>query len=651
MKANVLRVAVNETANRVSWSAAGTPLSNPEKADFWRLFMDDGYEREILVQSSLQEGRVENRPNGMDIWYEGLVDGKGRLFDVGLLIHVEFGEEALVWRGEITNRDSARVNEVQLPFVDLSSACSEDSSTDVLYRCKGLGERIVNPWQALEEFHTEYMAADYREIWSPLGYPRPSTMAWMGLETGGSLLYLGRHDESARVCSFNAGIAPRNASPRLVLSVSHYPLAKRGETIGTGRCVLALTGGDWRDGSDRYGQWARSCFFKPDPKPEWVRNFTGWQRVILRHQYGESFWSYSDLPRLYEEGARYGLDGLIVFGWWKGRFDNGYPLYEPDPALGGAAGLSEAIEKIKKAGGRVALYTNGMLMDVVSDFYKEKGWRIATKDIDGNEYRDHYRFSGSGTVLRTFGYKTFTKACMAEAAWQDKLLENGRVKISFGPDSIFYDQIGGHDCWLCFDEEHSHGPRGDRDPESRTKVFKALRDLSRSEGVALGTENTVDLFAPYVDYHHGCDLGNWYAPNAFPQLFIRTFPETIMTNRFIHDCRKDYKLQLNWAFAMGFRFDVSIYRGRVVGIAGEPDYAEYVQRLIDLKSRWARFFYGGTFVVDTRYELPDSILMTEYKDGSENLLVFVNKSSESVSFKAGDKTITLEGNGVECRLR
>ncbi len=650
MRKNTLALSLNDAGNRVTWSAAGTPFANAEKADFWRLFMDDGYEREIPVHSAAQTGKVTPTAGGMDIAYDGLADESGRRYDVRLVVHVVRKDEELELWAEVENRGAARVNEIQLPFVDMSSACGADRSADTLYRASGMGERLCDPWKALEKGHTEYMAADYREIWSPLLYPRPSTMAWEGLETGGRFLYLGRHDEDYRICSLNAGIGPRNSPPRLILSACHYPMCRQGEKVATGKGVLALWEGDWRSGSDRYGEWARSTFFKPAPKPEWVKNFTGWQRVILRHQYGEVFWKYADLPRLYDEGAVYGLDVLMVFGWWKGRFDNGYPIYEPDPALGGAEGLSAAIAAIQAKGGRVALYTNGILMDVTTDYYKTTGERIASKDIDGNVYLDHYRFSNSGTTLRTFGYKTFAKACMSTPEWTERQLENGRTKLSFGADSIFYDQIGGHHCWLCFDEKHPHGPRADGDPKYRRAVFAAMRGLLSGDK-ALGSENTVDLFAPYLDYHHGCDVGNWYAENSFPQLFLRTFPETIMTNRFIHDCRADYKLQLNWAFAMGYRFDVSIYRGRVVGIAGEPEYADYIKQLIGLRKEWARFFYGGRFVVDTVCDLPAEVVMTEYASGEERLLVFVNKASRPLSFKAAGRAVSLGADGVACVLK
>ncbi len=649
-KCNKLNFRLNSRANRIHWFAEGLPLSNPEQADFWRIHMDDGYSREIMIPSGIQTGRVAELADGCDITYASLADETGRNYEVRLTIHIRQRRSEIEMWAEIENQDQARVNELQLPFLDLSSVCDEKRENDVLYRSHGLGERLENPWSKLEKYHTEYMAADYHEIWSPLLYPRPSNMAWFGVESAGHFLYVGRHDLEQRTCVFNTGISPRNTDPRLLLTICHYPLALQGEKISCAHNIISLQEGDWRNGSDLYGSWARKNWFVPADKPQWVKNFTGWQRVILRHQYGEVFWKYQDLPQLYRDGRKYGLDMLMVFGWWKGRFDNGYPLYEPDPLLGGEEELKKAIREIQDLGGRVALYTNGVLMDVKSDFYKETGHKISRKDIDGNEYLDHYQFANRGTILRTFGYKTFAEACQATDEWQNKLLENGKVKLSFHPDSIFYDQIGGHHCWLCFDKTHKHGNRGDLDPKYRAGNFKAMRGLLTGEE-ALGSETTVDIFAPYLDYHHGCDLGNWYAKNGFPQMYLRTFPETIMTNRFIHDEREDYKLQLNYAFVMGYRFDVSIYRGRVMGIDGMNKYAAHIRKLIDLKDKYHRFFYEGKFVVNTICPLPEAVVMTEYEYNGEALLVFMNKSHVSCTFEVPGRMISLDGDDVYCVLK
>lgn len=645
MKKNELKIQWNESGNRYRMWAEGTPLSNPEEADFFRIMMDDDYYREMTVPSHLQKGTVTKEGNKTTIFYPQLVDGNGRVFQVEFTIYIEENEGELKFSSKVHNKDAARVNEVQLPFLDFSTVCDTERSNDVLYRARGMGERLCNPWDALESGHTEYMSADYREIWSPLLYPRPSTMAWMGLQSAGKFLYVGRQDQPYHTCTLNVGRNPRCTDPRLVFSVCHYPLVLTDETVDTAEVTVSLADGDWRDGSERYRAWAESSWFVNRDRREWVKNFTGWQRIILRHQYGEVFWKYKDLIQVYENGKKYGIDTVMVFGWWKGRFDNGYPLYEPDDALGGEEELKAAIKEIQNRGGRVILYTNGILMDVKSEFYQKHGKDVVMIDFDGNPILDHYRFSNQGTILRTFGYKTFGQACQATEEWKQQLLHNGRVKLSMDPDSIFFDQIGGHWCWLCFNKNHKHGNRGDTDPQYRAENFQALNGLLTGDK-AIGTENTVDLFSPYVDYHHGCDFGNWYAPNVFPQIYLNTFPETIMTNRFIHDERADYKLQLNYALVCGYRFDVSIYRGRVIDMDGVKDYANHVKYLLEYKERYHRFFYPSQFKMEEMPALPEDIIMTQYVYHDERLVLFLNCSKETKQVFYGGKEYQLPGWNV-----
>jgi len=645
---NKLKFTVNSEGNRVKWSAEKLPLNNQDHADFWRLHMDDGYRREMTVKSSDQVGTVKETKQGHEICYNSITSVEGTKFDVKLTIHiVNNGGDSLEFWADVENHDTARVNEIQLPFIDLTTICDNNRANDKLYRSKGLGECIENPWKALDSAHTEYMAADYNEIWSPMLYPKPCSMSWFGIESAGNFLYVGRHDNDFRICNLVSGISPRGTDPRLITAVSHYPFAEKGELISCGHSIVTLMQGNWTIGSDIYSNWARENWYKVPNKPEWVHKMTGWQRIILKHQYGEVFFKYADLPRVYKEGLKSGLDTLMVFGWWKGRFDNGYPIYEVDPELGGEEGLKAAIAEIQALGGRVILYTNGVLIDKVTDYYKEEGHKISRKDIDGNEFMDHYQFANNGTVLRTFGYKSFVAACNSEESWKNKLLENGKYKLSFNPDSIFFDQIGGHKCWLCFDKSHKHGNRTDMDAKYRAENLKAMRELCTGDR-ALGSENTVDIFAPHLDYNHGCDLGNWYADNSFPQMYRRTFPETIMTNRFIHDCRDDYKSQLNFAFIQGHRFDVSIYRGRVCGIAGEPEYTNYIKKLIDLKEIYKRFFYEGKYVVDTQLSLPKGVHMCEYVHGNERLFAFWNMNEAPCSVSVSGNDVLLNADDVAC---
>lgn len=633
MTKNELKISINEQGNCYAMKVEGTKLSASSSADFFRVMIDDGYLKEINVPSHVQKGNVERKDNETIISYPCLFDENGRRFEVGLTLFIRETDEGYTFSSRINNNDDVRVNEVQFPFLDFSSFCNEDKELDTLYRAKGMGERIRDPWKALESGHTEYMAADYKEIWTPLMYPRPSSMAWHGMQSGERFFYMGRHSQEYKTCVMNVGRNPRNTDPRIIFSICHFPLARKGECLDTADVFVRMGKGDWRDGSCIYRSWADDTWYKPRKKKPWVDNFTGWQRIILRHQYGEVFWKYKDLVDVYEHGKKYGIDTINVFGWWKGRFDNGYPLYEPDDALGGEEELKKAIEEVQRRGGNIILYTNGVLMDTKSDFYKEHGLECAMIDLDGNPLNDHYQFSNQGTLLRVFGYKTFVQACNGTDLWKEQLLHNGRVKLSFNPDGIFFDQIGGHRCALCFNSKHKHGNRGDMEPYYRMENFKAINELL-GENQAVGTECTVDIYDPYMDYHHGCDYGNWYEKNTFPQLYLNTFPETILTNRRIHDERDDYKLQLNFVLLCGYRFDVCLNRGRYVDMSGSVGYAEKVKELLDFKEKYHRFFYPSLFKIDETVDIPDSVLMTEYVDGDDKLFMFLNceKKSQIIEF-------------------
>ena len=659
MNQNKLTFSVNKCGNAAIWAAEGLPTHAREDGDFWRIMMDDGYYREMPVYSRDQIAESITTEKGKTtVVYNGLVGRDGRKFDVVLKLTVKDAGDMLTFDAEIENRDEARVNELEYPYVDLSVIANEEYRKDVLYRPNAMGERIENPRAALAKSHTEYMSADYEDIKSTLAYPRPATMAWMGVESAGHFLYIGRHDPEFRACTLLTALAPRGASDdRMSLALCHYPFAREGETVSIATCAVSLTEGDWREGSQRYRRFADETFYKPHPRPQWVKDMHGWQRIILRHQYGEAFWKYEDLPRIYLEGKKSGLDTLMVFGWWKGRFDNGYPLYEIDEELGGEQGLKDAIAEVQRLGGRVIHYNNGILIDTKSDFFRDYGDEVAKIDIDGNMHMDHYKFENNGTVLRNYGYKTFVRACHAAPRWKDVMVNNARQKLSYGCDAIFYDQLG-QNIAPCFNPKHRHGNRADSEAVYRMENTEACRAELWGDK-AIGTECANDFAVTCVDFLHGCERGVYYKKNdsdrtktGFHALFRHTFPEIPATNRFQHDCRDGFVDELNYTFVNGYRFDVSIYRGRKCIISDMPEYAECVGKLNKLKDQYAEFFFGdGHYVYDTVPELEKGkkLFFGEHisADG-KYMMAFSNASDEDAEVSVYGQTVTVPAHDVVC---
>lgn len=623
--------------------------------DFWRVFLDTGENRELSVYSHQQRISDKTESDGSAVYrYNQLVAEDGQIFDITLELKIQEDNGHLVFTSSIENHSQAVLNELQYPFIS-SDHFGCDPSEEVLYVPQGLGTRIDNLRNCVASMHTEYMAADYKSIWMSYAYPdtygvRPLSMPWMGLQCGKKYLYFGEHNPEMRIVGFNVGVPPRHADSELMFCISHYPAAHPGENVSIGRSVIALFDGDWRDGTAFYRQWSEKTWMVEQNIPDWVRDMTGWQRVICKHQYGEIFWKYEDLPQLWEEGKRYGLDGLLLFGWWKGRFDNNYPEYEPDPTLGGAEGLRDAIAQIQEKGGHVLLYTNGNLIDVKTDFYKRIGQRISHKDIDGNEYREHYKFSNDGTVLKNFGYKSFVTACNSTSEWHDNLLNVARLKLSFNPDAIFFDQLAS--CMkLCFDTSHPHGNRVDMEGMGRWNNIQAIRDIL-PEGKAIGVECVNDRYCNLVDFIHGCGTGMSYSPgnsyspgDPFPDIFLDTFPQIPISNRGIHDNKDGFRDHLNYAFTYGLIFDTAIYRCRRIGVAGLPDYAEYLKKLITLKDAYKEYFYHGRFRTMFGESLPAGIHAGKFEADDGSFIVSLwNTTDEDIRF-------TLYGKDVEVKAK
>ena len=643
LRSGSLAFTVSGDARSCRWAAEGTPLVQSENADFWRAYLDDGYEREMTVRSSLQRGKVTRKGETLTVEYTRLVADCGKCFDVGLTIEIRSCVSTypgFSFTAGVRGCAGVRVNELQLPFVDLFKACDEVRENDVFYHVNGLGWTINDPWERIKKTcHTEYISSDNHVIWNAMRYPGDAAMSWFGLSSGGKFLYMGRHGKELKICVMAVGVSPRGADKRLMMTVSHFPFAKEGETVSTCECFVALCDGGWEKGSDIYGAYARANWYTPPEVPEWVKNITGWQRVILRHQFGEKIFEYKDLPRIYDEGAKCGLNMLMVFGWWKGRFDNGYPVYEPDEGLGGAAELKKAIEEVQKKGGHVALYTNGQLIDVNTDYYRTVGKDVCRIDIDGNDYRDHYRFGNDGMTLRAFGYKSFVTACPANGEWQNMLLEHERIKFDYGCDSAFFDQIGGAAPLPCFNENHFHGPRADECEKWRVEAFKSMY-AACPEGKAIGTEMVNDMVLPYVHYIHGIQIGAVYVPGCFPEMFMRTFPETIQTDRFVHDAKPGTDQSLANAFVHGFRLDVSPWRGRA-HIGELPDLAQKIKALLGIKEKYRRFFYGGAYVYDRPASIPACVKSGCFAAGNDRIYTLWNDSQTAQTFELCGKTVTL----------
>lgn len=595
-----------------------------ENGDFWRAYLDycqNGKNRELAVYSSEQpDPDVKKTASGYEIVYESLLAEDGTKHNIRLKLSAEYQKDGEIsFSFEIENNSEVRVNEVQYPFFDFARI-NGAFDQDVLYLPDGLGRKVTNPHLDTQLAHTEYMAADYKNIVKVYKYPGQMSMPWAAVESGGKTMYLGAHSKIWRQVSFVFETEPRQEpNERFIVSVASYPAAEPGEKLVYDGFTLAIFDGDWREGADLYRRWAESEWLTGIHKKESIKYLNGWQRIIMKHQFGEIYYTYDELPRLFRVGRQYGINMILLFAWWEEGMDNGYPNYRPCEDLGGAEKLKKAIRTINDKGGKVILYANGHIIDIATDYYKQEGWRYTTKDIDGNDYREHYMFSNSGTILK-MGNKSFAAGCYGTKEWPEKILEIEKRHLMLGSNGTFFDQLG---CgfYLCFDKTHSHGNRIDMDPELRLPTAKKIAD-SLKEDQWFGTEWVIDRMSPHVDFTHGCGCGVTYTPDAYPYLFRYCYPEIITSNRFIHDERKGFEKHLNYAFVFGFIFDVSTYRCRAT-LEEAPKFGEYVKKLADMRKEYIDWFVYGKFDLPV-VSLPEKVWGASYTYEGKTIMTLWN---------------------------
>lgn len=590
--------------------------------DFWRVYLDDcrlGGKRELAVYSSDQpQPSVEKTEDRIIYTYPSLKAEDGSTHNIRLTLTQTLVDGIWHYAATMDNQSQARLNELQYPFWQFDRI-NGSFAEDILYAPEGLGRKIVDPHAYTAAMHTEYMAADYKNIMWAYPYPGKLTMPWMVLESGKKSLYLGVHSQEWRMSNFVTETEPREAKQaRFIMGVCSYPAVCPGECLTYDGMTAALFDTDWREAADFYRSRAESSWLKPAPMKESVRHLHGWQRIILKHQHGAVYNTYHDLVRIYKEGAKYGLNMILLFGWWEEGMDNGYPNYHPSEELGGAEELRKAIKEIEALGGRVILYSNGHIIDKATDYYKNEGYRYSMKDIEGNDYIEKYQFSNSGTLLKN-GHKTFVPACFGTIEWGGKVEELEMRQLSLGARGTFFDQLGTQ-FKFCFDTTHSHGRRIDTDPALRLEAIKKLRE-NLAEDDWFGTEKVADRITPEMDFTHGCGFATKLSPDAYPCLFRYTFPEFLVSNRGRHDEKIGWEKDLNYTFVHGLIFDVALWRCRIKSIDDLPNYGRKVGELIALRKEYLDFFTLGKYDI---LDMPNGVWGAKYTYNGESIAALWN---------------------------
>jgi len=378
-------------------------------------------------------------------------------------------------------------------------------------------------------------------------FPTRLCMSWLAFDAGERGLYIGSHDASLATRMFRVDATEEKG--RVLVSINEYPFAACGTEWTSGPVVVRPYGGSWHMAARRYRGWARTWWTPPEP-PAWVRHAAGWQLVILKQQNGEVHWPYTDLDRLIALGKESGMDVLGLYGWAEGGHDRRYPIYDPDPELGGEEALRQGIAAAHAAGQRVVLYVNGQLLDLQTEWYAEHGRQAAAVSERGEVFGESW-LKYSDAPMKPMGY-----GCQSSQVWADRLMELALHAHDLGADGIIYDQIGSAHPMFCFSQEHNHSHPALAIGPGAAANLQRIRDRMReiAPDFIIMTEHVTDGVNCYVDLTHGCGVGFAPGGRSFPEMLRFTFPELPSTQR--HATPVLDRTTANWACLYGFHHEV-----------------------------------------------------------------------------------------------
>ena len=585
----------------------GTELATPH--GLWRLVCNCGNSQEIELSAERTTSRIAVAPRKFKIEYRDPVGSNGEKMDVkvavlGQLVNEDLHLMITVFNGML--KDNV-IKECHFPLLSLSEEASAMSLVT--------SERGGTVWPSLgasrecfRNHEAPYQGKHHIYERHVTRYPGSSAaMNCFELNSGTEGVYFGNHDESFQ---FTCHLIEHEKPGKINLGMIKLPFLSAGNQVTYESFVISAHTGTWHKGADKYRTWAEK-WFKFREYPEAVRQMKGWQRIIMRSQYGENFHTFDDMEKLCTEGMDAGIDTLLMFGWHAGGHDNDYPNYVISPSLGGKEELIKGIEAYHARGGKVILYANGQLIDHNSDFYRYgNGKSIATKDLQGNEHIQRWSFSGAGISSLLFGGRTFSRACPSSREFFGILKKFIDLAVEVGADGVFFDQLGGGDD-LCCDSGHGHAVPFSTIMESRSAMLAKLRTYAENKGLSFGIELISDVTAQHADYIHsnpgGANVVNpaWEEKGEKPcvrqdfSFFRYTFPEVKLSNRDIRD-EKDMVRRCNYMLVQNLLSDVEVYRCQS-SIGELPAYQEYLGKVNAFKEKHASSLQGAKFRSDADY--------------------------------------------------
>ncbi len=493
-------------------------LPRPELGRSFRMLLPLPERRHNLVEGADQPApAVEVGDDRIAFHWSTVRSQHGGEHPIGVTVEVVAADGRLTFHTRIDNRSELTVENVFAPYFGDVAAPAEDRVLEGISHDYGSGMRqSLSPVfeSRVGYFGTRVPTQLPEGINKTYGTP---CAPFRLLQGSGAGLYLGVAVDTTELVVWHAELWPGYGDSlehrvpdgetigehavAVRIAAVHVPFIAPGADVELTPVVVEPYAGDWHVGADLYASW-RDSWLTPAPAPAWVNEPHSWQQVQLNSPEDERRHSFRDLVSIGEEAAAAGVGALQIVGFNIGGQDRNNPFHDPDPLLGGAEELRDAIRAIQAMGVKVVLFSKFTWADRATRAFRERFVHDAVKD----PYGDYYMHPGytyeTVTQLLDINTRRLIPMCFQSERYLQECERQFQILVDLGADGMLFDECLHHQpTLLCFDESHGHR-RGAPTYANDRALIERLRHLA-PEGYLMAGEGIYDAeFDAYaISYH------------------------------------------------------------------------------------------------------------------------------------------------------
>lgn len=489
----------------------------------------------------------------VELTWGTVATGQDAVHDISVVASYVLDDDALVCSMTIDNRSDLVVETAVFPYLADVLPPDRGASFGAFTHAYGTARRR-RLWPHFDNVVGYYGADRPTLVQEPHAMTVPVN-PFVLLEGAGQGLYVGVDQPRPELLTFvfelepgygesidsRVPVVPRLAGKdvRLELSSVHIPYVMPGERRALATLRVQFYEGDWQQGASIYRARRRSWMGSSEP-PAWAREPHAWQQVQMNSPEGERRYRFSDLPAIARECADADVRAVQLVGWNDGGQDQNNPCHDPDPALGGAAELRQAIAQCQAIGIKIVLFTKFVWADRATDRFRTDLVRLAVKDPYGDYYmHPGYRYQ-SFTQWLDINTKRLVPMCFASPEWVDVCRQEFQKVLDTGADGMLYDECFHHvPALACFDTGHGHryGTPVYAHDVDFVRWLRAQSEAPRPDFLYAGEACTDWQLAEYhLSYHRSEDVAHiplmrYLRPDALIMTAVTGFDDRNMINQ------------------------------------------------------------------------------------------------------------------------